>query len=142
MFFFMMGKGWAREALMSVNSKTVTVLHVGAGGRGYEFLGRAGAGGAGQDGSNLKVVFQLLLLRYHLPGKPSQKNLLMFEFFPNGHDPPLYFWNASRNFLKILFYNKKKVPHSVWILVIFLHFPWKMSKCLSQSRKIPHHLWN
>ena len=33
---------------MSVNSKTVAVLHVG-GGRGNEFLVRAGAG-AGQDG--------------------------------------------------------------------------------------------
>ena len=42
---------------MSVNFKTVTVLHVGVGGRGDEFLGRAGAGGAGQDGGRLVVVF-------------------------------------------------------------------------------------
>ena len=33
-----------------------------------------------------------------------QKDLLTFGFFPNGLDPPpLYFWNASRNFLKTLF---------------------------------------
>ena len=30
---------------------------VGAGGRGDEFLGRAGAGGAGQDGGRLVVVY-------------------------------------------------------------------------------------
>ena len=53
----MMGRGWHREELMSVNSKTVTVLHAGAGVRGDEFLGRAGAGGAGQDGGRLVFVF-------------------------------------------------------------------------------------
>ena len=37
--------GWGREELMSVNSKTVVVLHEG----GDKFLTRAGAG-AGQDG--------------------------------------------------------------------------------------------
>ena len=29
-----MGRGWGREELMSVNSKTMAVLHVGGGGRG------------------------------------------------------------------------------------------------------------
>ena len=33
MFSLTMGRGWGREELMSVNSKTVAVLHVG-GGRG------------------------------------------------------------------------------------------------------------
>ena len=47
---------------MSVNSKTVTVLHVGAGGRGDEYLGRAGAGGAGQDGGHLVFVFLVITL--------------------------------------------------------------------------------
>ena len=42
--------GLGKEELMLVNSKTVTVLHVG--GRGNEFLARAGAG-AGQDGCGL-----------------------------------------------------------------------------------------
>ena len=40
-----MGRGWGREELTSVSSRTVAVLHVG----GDEFLARAGAG-AGQDG--------------------------------------------------------------------------------------------
>ena len=45
MFSLTIGREWGRETLMSVNSKTVAVLHVGGG----EFLARAGAG-AGQDG--------------------------------------------------------------------------------------------
>ena len=34
--------GWGREELMAVNSKTMAVLHLG--GRGDEFLARAGVG--------------------------------------------------------------------------------------------------
>ena len=48
-----MRRGWGREELMAVNSKTVAVLHVVG---GDEFLARAAAG-AGQDGGRLAVVY-------------------------------------------------------------------------------------
>ena len=41
---------------MSVNSKTMAVLHVGRGGEGDEFLARAGEM-AGQDGGCLVLVY-------------------------------------------------------------------------------------
>ena len=53
LFSLTIGRGWGREELMSVNCKTVAVLHVVGG--GVEFLARAGAG-AEQEGGGLLVI--------------------------------------------------------------------------------------
>ena len=75
-----------------------------------------------------------------LKGKPSgKKSVYVWIFFQTALTPPLYFCNASRNFLKPHFI-WTKVPQSVWILVLLPHFPWKMSN--QKQKKVPHHLWN
>ena len=63
LFSLTMGKGWGREELMSVNSKTVAVLHVGGGrvpGQGWS---RGWAGWRSLGTVNVNVLCNLSLLQ-------------------------------------------------------------------------------